>query len=59
MTNDEPLNLTIGEAQGWEFIQIWLRQHPEIGTLCRDGRAVFYVYPVGGEYRELSAFETP
>jgi hypothetical protein len=23
-----------------------------IGELCRDGHPVFYVYPVGGRYRE-------
>lgn len=23
-----------------------------IGELCRDGRKVFYVFPVGGKYRE-------
>lgn len=25
---------------------------PMIGELCRDGRAVFYVCPDGGKYRE-------
>ena len=29
-----------------------LAAHPEIGELCRSGRRVFYVYPVGGAYRE-------
>ena len=51
--------MTIDYAMSWEFIHMWLRSHPEIGTLCRDGEAVFYVYPAGGEYRELKAFETP
>ncbi|MGN6701472.1 MAG: hypothetical protein ACTHKB_00735 [Burkholderiaceae bacterium] len=23
-----------------------------IGELCREGKTVFYVYPVGGRYRE-------
>lgn len=26
--------------------------HPEIGELCREGKTVWYVYPVNGEYRE-------
>jgi hypothetical protein len=28
-----------------------------IGELCRDGRPVFYVFPVGGKYREGSRAE--
>ena len=28
-----------------------------IGELCREGRKVFYVYPVGGKYREGSQGE--
>ena len=51
--------MTIDYAMSWEFIHMWLRSHPEIGTLCRNGDAVFYVWPAGGEYRELKAFETP
>lgn len=51
--------MKIDYAMSWQFIHMWLRSHPEIGTLCRDGEAVFYVYPAGGEYRELKAFETP
>ena len=27
-------------------------QHPQIGELCRAGRPVFYVAPIGGAYRE-------
>ena len=51
--------MKIDYAMSWQFIRWWLQDHPEIGTLCRDGEAVFYVYPAGGEYRELKAFETP
>jgi hypothetical protein len=51
--------MKIDDAMNWQFIHWWLRDHPEIGTLCRDGDAVFYVWPAGGEYRELKAFETP
>jgi len=51
MTNNETLN--------WEFIRIWLKQNLHIRMLCRDGKTVFYVHPVGGEYRELKPFETP
>lgn len=29
-----------------------LAAHPEIGVLIRNGRPMYYVYPVGGEYRE-------
>lgn len=28
------------------------RAESQIGELCRDGRQVFYVFPVGGRYRE-------
>ena len=28
-----------------------------IGEICREGRAVFYVFPVGGKYREGSFCE--
>ena len=28
-----------------------------IGELCHEGRAVYYVYPVGGRYREGSQSE--
>ena len=28
-----------------------------IGELCRDGHTVYYVYPVGGRYREGSQGE--
>jgi len=35
----------------------WLRGRPEVGTLTREGQMIFYVYPVGGEYREVPAFE--
>jgi hypothetical protein len=51
MTNNETLN--------WEFIRIWLKQNLHIRMLHRDGKTVFYVHPVGGEYRELKPFETP
>lgn len=51
--------MSIDEALSWQFIRWWLQDHPEIGTLCRDGEAVFYVYPAGGEYRELRPFEKP
>jgi len=27
---------------------------PQIGELMRNGKTVFYVYPVGGKYREGS-----
>lgn len=26
--------------------------HAMIGELCKEGRIVYYVYPVGGRYRE-------
>jgi hypothetical protein len=28
-----------------------------IGTLCRDGQEVYYVFPQGGRYREGSWYE--
>ena len=28
-----------------------------IGELCREGRTVHYVFPVGGKYREGSYYE--
>ena len=28
-----------------------------IGTLCRDGQEVYYVFPQGGKYREGSWYE--
>ncbi len=33
-------------------IEDTLDAHPHIGTLIREGKRVFYVYPAGGEYRE-------
>lgn len=30
----------------------------QVGTLCREGREVFYVYPVGGKYRESDSQQT-
>lgn len=27
-----------------------------IGELCREGKAVYYVYPVGGRYKESDNF---
>jgi hypothetical protein len=32
----------------------WKAAEEMIGELCREGRAVFYVFPVGGKYREGS-----
>jgi hypothetical protein len=32
----------------------FLREHPGIGMLVRNGRTVFYTYPVGGTYLEAS-----
>jgi len=36
-----------------ESVNAWLRLRPEVGTL-NSGK--FYVYPVGGEYKEIEAF---
>lgn len=36
-----------------KFIAEWLKANPQIGTLTRDGKTVYYVWPVGGEYCEL------
>lgn len=35
----------------------WKEAGEQIGELCRDGKTVFYVYPVGGKYREGSRNE--
>ena len=35
----------------------WLAANPEIGTLTRDGKTIYYVYPAGGTYRELLNLE--
>ena len=41
-----------------EEVAVWLRSRPEVGTLNGQGvRMKFYVWPVGGEYREIPAFE--
>ena len=31
-----------------------LQENPQIGVLCREGKTVYYVYPVNGGYRESS-----
>ena len=31
-----------------------LNQNPQIGVLCREGKTLYYVYPVGGQYVESS-----
>jgi hypothetical protein len=31
-----------------------LQENPQIGVLCREGKTVYYVYPVNGVYRESS-----
>ena len=31
-----------------------LNQNPQIGLLCRKGKTLYYVYPVGGQYLESS-----
>jgi|DEB0MinimDraft_6_1074348.scaffolds.fasta_scaffold16438_7 hypothetical protein len=59
MLNSERLNTNLEDSLNWEFIRIWLKQNLHIRTLYRDGKTVFYVHPVGGEYRELKPFETP
>ena len=59
MLNSERLNTNLEDSLNWEFIRIWLKQNLHIRTLYRDGKTVFYVHPVGGEYRELEPFETP
>ena len=59
MLNSERLNTNLEDSLNWEFIRIWLKQNLHIRTLYRDGKNVFYVHPVGGEYRELKPFETP
>lgn len=28
-----------------------------IGELCREGKTVYYIYPVGGRYREGNYFD--
>jgi hypothetical protein len=34
------------------FERLFDKADAMIGELCRDGRTVFYVFPVGGKYRE-------
>ena len=33
-------------------VQELLQQNPQIGVLCREGKTVYYVYPINGGYRE-------
>jgi hypothetical protein len=39
-----------------EAIVEWLQEYPEVGSL-NSGK--FYVYPAGGEYREIPALSIP
>jgi hypothetical protein len=32
----------------------WSKAEPMIGELCKEGRTVYYVYPVGGKYKEAA-----
>lgn len=37
-------------------IEKWLRENPQVGKLCRDGKDVFYVTLPGGSTREIAPF---
>jgi len=39
-----------------EAIAAWMQKYPEIGDL---NSGTFYVYPAGGEYREIPALSNP
>jgi hypothetical protein len=40
-----------------EDVQEWLQANPEVGILNSHSiNMKFYVWPVGGEYREIQAF---
>ena len=32
----------------------FLRENPDVGTLNRDGKVIFYRFPVGGAYTEFT-----
>ena len=38
-------------------VRKWLKQNPEVGVLIREGNKVYYVWPAGGEYREIEALD--
>jgi len=36
-------------------VRAWLKDNQQVGVLIRDGKEVYYVWPAGGEYREIEA----
>jgi len=36
-------------------VRAWLKDNQQVGVLIREGKEVYYVYPAGGEYREIEA----
>lgn len=60
ITDDQFLDARMARrlaAEHRHLVRMEIREaaaEPLIGTLCREGREVFYVYPVGGRYREGS-----
>tara|TARA_R110000823_G_C15500346_1_gene453104 strand:- start:36 stop:242 length:207 start_codon:yes stop_codon:yes gene_type:complete len=36
-------------------VRAWLKNNPQVGVLIRKGEEVYYVYPAGGEFREIEA----
>ena len=36
-------------------VREWLKNNQQVGVLIRDGKEVYYVWPAGGEYREIEA----
>jgi hypothetical protein len=52
--NAKRLDKEAAEAATKSAAEATLVAHPEIGVLMRNGRQMYYVYPVGGEYREAT-----
>jgi len=36
-------------------VRAWLKDNQQVGVLIREGKEVYYVWPAGGEYREIEA----
>jgi hypothetical protein len=46
----------VTESTNDKAISQWLNARPEVGTLCRASGTAYYVWPVGGVYKEISVF---
>lgn len=58
MANAEEIAREAKARKRSDEIAACLKANPQIGTLMRDGRPVYYTYPAPGTYREARNPET-